>query len=226
MTDSHPHVLCVEDSRDLVAVVDAILSDEGYSVSSLYDTDADTVLRAIGRLEPDAVLLDGGEGGAYGAAWAVAEEIAARERPVPVIMFTAHQIDLEEAAEATSQRAIRANFAGIVPKPFDLDELVAAVETAVGREPAFDRSEAAEAQRTDELVAALEAHGATDVKPSKMREWALFRDPQGRLLQFYWWQSRGVYQVARYRESGLLALLGQFVSRDAAIDVALPTAHG
>ena len=94
----------------------------------------------------------------------------------------------------------------------------------MGREPAFDRSEAAETQRTNELVAALEAHGATDVKPSKMREWALFRDRQSRLLQFYWWQSRGVYQVARYRESGLLALLGQFVDRDAAIDIALPGA--
>ena len=222
MTDKRPQVLLVEDSRDLAAVVDAILSDEGYSVSYLFGTDSDAVLRAIGRLEPDAVLLDGGEGGAYGAAWAVAEEIATRGRPVPVIMFTAHRIDLEEARQATSERAKKANFAAIVSKPFDLDELLTAVDTAVGREPIFDRSEAAETQRTMELVAALEAHGATDVKPAKMREWALFRDPNGRLLQFYWWQSRGVYQVARYRESGLLALLGQFVDRDAAIDIALP----
>jgi hypothetical protein len=55
-----------------------------------------------------------------------------------------------------------------------------------------------------------------------MREWALFRDRRDRLFQLYWWQRRGVYQVGRYRDSGQLVLLGQFVDRDAAIEVALP----
>ena len=69
---------------------------------------------------------------------------------------------------------------------------------------------------------ALEARGATEIRPSKMREWALFRDRDGALLQLYWWQQRGVYQVGRYRETGQMVILGQFVDRDAAIEAALP----
>ena len=107
-------------------------------------------------------------------------------------------------------------------KPFYLDELLEAVATAAGRSHSFDRTQRAESSRTDALVAALEARGATDVRPSKMREWALFRDRTDRLVQLYWWQSRGVYQVGRYRESGQLVLVAQFTDRDAAIEMALP----
>ena len=66
------------------------------------------------------------------------------------------------------------------------------------------------------------ARGATDIKTSKMREWALFRDGQGSLLQLYWWQQRGVYHVGRYGEDGRLAPLGQFTDLDAAIHAAMP----
>ena len=54
-----------------------------------------------------------------------------------------------------------------------------------------------------------------------MRRWAPFRDGRDRLVQVYWSQTRGVFQVGRDRGSGQLALLGQFVDRDAAIEVAL-----
>ena len=55
-----------------------------------------------------------------------------------------------------------------------------------------------------------------------MREWALFRDRTDRLVQLYWWQDRGVYQVGRYNNDGVMKMLGQFVDRDAAIELALP----
>ena len=86
----------------------------------------------------------------------------------------------------------------------------------------FDRSRGGETARTEELVKALEAGGATDVRPSQMREWALFRDRIGRLCQVYWWQSGGVYQLGRYDEQGCMTMVGQFVERDAAIELALP----
>lgn len=41
-------------------MVQAILVDEGYLVSALYDLTDDALLRAVGRLEPDVVLLDSG----------------------------------------------------------------------------------------------------------------------------------------------------------------------
>ena len=222
MTDPQPTILCIDDNRDLADVVAAILSDEGYAVSSLYDVEDDAVLRAVGRLEPDAVVLDGGSGVGYGIGWAIASQLASRERPVPVIMFTAHQADLQEAEAGTSPRASAADFAAIVPKPFELDEMLEAVATAVGGGTPFDRSETGETERTDELVAALTERGATEVRPSKMREWALFRDQKGRLRQLYWWQGRGVYLVARYGDAGTLKLLGQFITRDAALEMALP----
>lgn len=223
MTTSRPNILCVDDDRDVVEVVQAILEDEGYAVSTLYDLDDEALLRTIGRLEPDAVLLDGFAADGYGEAWGLAAGIRARPRPVPVVMFTAHARDVAEAQEGTSERATQADFSAILSKPFSLDELVEAVAGAVGRSEPFDRSRGAEEARTRELVQALKARGATDVRPSKMREWALFRDQEGTWRQLYWWQGRGVYQLGRYRESGELVMIGQFIDREAALDLALPS---
>ena len=118
---------------------------------------------------------------------------------------------------------MQAGFAVILTKPFTLDELVETVARAVRRSEPFDRSRGAEEARTRELVHALKARGATDVRPSKMREWALFRDREGSWSQLYWWQGRGVYQLGRYRESGELMMVGQFVDREAALELALPS---
>ncbi len=215
-------VLCVDDDRDVAEVVQAILNDAGYAVSCLYELADDALLRMVGRLEPDVILLDSASAMDYGDSWELAAAITHRRRPVPVVMFSAHSPAATEASEGESPRAEAAHFAAVVLKPFDLDELLTAVATAAGRSTPFDHSEAADASRTDELVAALQARGATDVRPSRMREWALFRDGKGRLVQLYWWQNRGVYQVGRYRDNGRLVMLGQFVDRDAAIEVALP----
>ena len=160
-----PSVLCVDDHRDIAEIVQAVLVDEGYPVSCLYELAGDALLRAVGRLEPDCVLLDSSGFERYGDS---------------------------------------------------------AVASATGQSVRFDRSRQGENQRTRELVKALDAFGATDIRPSKLREWALFRDRNGDLCQVYWWQLRGVYQVGRYDDEGQLVMLGQFISRDAAIEIALP----
>ena len=216
-------VLCVDDDRDLAEVVQAVLTDEGYEVSCLYEASPETLVRTVGMLEPDCVLLDGGGRSEYGAGWEEAATLSARPRPVPVIMFTAHHVDSAEAAEGTTDRARQAHFAKVLPKPFELDSLLSAVAAAVGESEPFDRGPAAESRRTDELVAALQRAGATDIRPSTLREWAIFRDPSGALVQLYWWQNRGVYQVGRYAEDGTLQMLGQLTNRDAAIELAIST---
>jgi CheY-like chemotaxis protein len=217
-----PTVLCVDDDRDVAEMIQAILVDEGYDVRFLYDLADDALLRTVGSIEPDVILLDSASAGHFGESWESAAAIAQRSRPVAVIMFTAHARDIEEAQEGQSDRARAARFAGVIPKPFHLDELLGAIATAAGRSRPFDRSSAAESRRTRELVRALETRGATEIVPSKMREWALFRDRDGALMQLYWWQQRGVYQVGRYRETGQMVMLGQFIDRDAAIAAALP----
>ncbi|MEO8247466.1 MAG: response regulator, partial [Chloroflexota bacterium] len=210
---SRPTVLCVDDDHDVAAMIEAILVDEGYDIRFLYDHADDALLRTVGSVEPDVILLDSASPGHFGESWASAAAVATRSRPISVIMFSAHARDIEEAQEGETERARAAKFAAVIPKPFHLDELLDAVATAAGRSTPFDRSSAAESRRTRELVGALEARGATDIRPSKMREWALFRDRHGALLQLYWWQQRGVYQVGRYRRSGQLVMLGQYVDR-------------
>jgi CheY-like chemotaxis protein len=223
MTRPRPSVLCVDEDHDIVEVVQAILEDEGYAFSALYDLTDDALLRTIGRLEPDAILLDGFATDSYGSSWDHAAHIRQRSRPVPVVMFTAHALDVAEAEAGVSDRAQQAGFAGILAKPFTLDQLVETVGRAVGRSDPFDRSRHAEEARTRELVEALKARGASDVRPSKMREWALFRDRDGAWRQLYWWQGRGVYQLGRYRETGELVMIGQFIDREAALELALPS---
>jgi len=221
MPASGASVLCVDDDRDIAEIVQAVLEDEGYVVSCIYTNEHEALARAVGRLEPDCILLDGNSPMAFDG-WAQAASMANRRRRVPVVMFTGHVKDLAEARANTSDRAIAADFAAILEKPFNLDALLEAVATATGRSVPFDRSADGEAARTQELVAALKQRGATEIEPSERREWATFRDRKQHLCQIYWWQGRGVYQVGRYTEAGKLALIGQFIDRDVAIDIVLP----
>lgn len=223
MSPSRPSILCVDDDRDLVEVVRETLEDEGYTVSGLSHLGEDALLRAIGQLEPDAILLDSFSASSYGEAWEFAAAVRARARAIPVVMFTAHARDVAEGREGTSERAVRAGFAAILPKPFHLDELLEAVARAVGRSEPFGRSRGAEESRTRELVHALKSRGATDVRPSKMREWALFHDQDGAWRQIYWWQNRGVYKLGRYSESGELSVIGEFLDLEGALEFALPS---
>jgi DNA-binding response OmpR family regulator len=211
----------VDDDRDIAEVVEAILVDEGYDVSCLYALDDDALRRTVGRLEPDCVLLDGLPGAEYGS-WESAAWLEHRARSVPVVMFTGHLPDSREAQEARTERARRADFAAVLLKPFDVDELLEAVATAIGRSDRFGRSVAAEKARTMALVRALRARGATDIRPSKARESASFRDTANHLWHINWWQSRGVYQLGRYDENGIMAMAGQFSELGAALEIALP----
>ena len=222
-SEAAPAVLCVDDDRDIAEIVQAVLADSGYRISCLYSLEDDALLRTVGRLEPDCVLLDSASSSDYGAGWVAAAALALRQRAIPVVMFTAHRMDSAEAREGGSDRAQAAHFEAVLDKPFDLDDLLAVVARATGHAVPFDRSPEAEARRTDALVKALAAEGATEIRPSEMREWATFRDKRGRLCQLYWWQGRGVYQLGRYTESGRMTMVGQFVDRDAAIEAALPS---
>jgi CheY-like chemotaxis protein len=225
MEDStRPRVLCVDDDRDIAEIVQAVLTDEGYDVSCIYEGSSEVLARAVGMLEPDCVLLDGGTREEFGSGWTDAAALHTRRRPVPVVMFTAHALDVAEAEQGTTERARGAGFAAVLPKPFDLDTLLVAVAKAVGQSEPFERGTEAEKRRTEELVAALHEAGATDIRPSTLREWAIFRNSVGDLVQLYWWQATGVYQVGRYTPTGVLRMLGQVTDRDAAILLAMRSA--
>lgn len=215
-------VLVVDNDPHVAELVSAILTDEGYEVATLAQSDHGSIAAAVGRIEPDCILLDSAEGPEFGGSWSEAAYLSKRSRRVPTIMFTAHAEDALEAQERASERAVRAEFAAIVPKPFMLDELLDAVAHAAGRSDRFDRSEEGERGRTAALVEELEGSGATDIRTSNRREWATFTSSADhRIYQLYWWQGLGRYIVGRYDEDARLELIGQFFERSAAIAAAL-----
>lgn len=216
-----PRVLVVDNDPGVSELVQAILTDEGYEVATLNDPDHAAVAAAVGKIEPDCILLDGAHGTAFGDSWTEAAYLSSRARTVPTVMFTAHADAVLEARTQSSERASAARFAAVIGKPFDLDELLEAVATAAGHSEKFDRSEAADQERTAALADQLRAAGATDIRTSNRREWATFVSPaDGRIYQLYWWQRLGRYSVGRYDDDARLEIIGQFFERSAAIAAA------
>lgn len=220
-SDQH-RVVVADNDTGVSELVKAILTDEGYDVTVLAHTDHESIAAAIGRLEPDCILLDGAHGSGFGDSWTEAAYLATRSRPVPAIMFTAHADAVQEARETSSDRAAAAKFAGVIGKPFSLEEVIDAVAKATGRSQRWDASEAADDRRTDELAKELRESGALDVRTSTRREWATFTSPaDNRIYQLYWWQKLGRYIVGRYDDNARLEIVGQFFERSTAIAEAL-----
>ena len=139
MGDVGRRVLIVDDDSDIAHLVEEVLSEDGYAITILSDARIEAIQEAVAQLEPDCMLLDGGVGSGYGASWESAALMAARLPAVPVIMFTAHAEASAEAMENTSERSQAAGFAAVLPKPFNLTELLRAVEIAVGESPRADQ---------------------------------------------------------------------------------------
>ena len=215
-------VLVVDDDPVLSGLVQTVLTDEGYRVAVLTTLSSDAIRTAVGRLEPDCVLLDSRGPTDYGDSWLDAAWARARPRAVPVVMFTASLAAQREAEAGASARSRDAGLFAVLGKPFDLDELVATVARAVGSVASFDRAGGADARRTAALAAALAAAGARDVVTGTRREWAAFTRAD-QLGLVYWAQRDGVYYVLREPAAGgPMAQLGRV--HDLAAAVALATA--
>jgi len=211
----------VEDDQALGDLVQTVLADEGYAVSLLSDVREESVRAAIGRLEPDCILLDSEGMASYGRSWEDATWAHVRARPVPVVMFTANSAVTREALAAETPRSREAAFFAVLDKPFRLDDLLDVVARAVGTVCRFDRSAAGESARATALVAKLAAAGARDIDPSVRREWATFRVGDT-LCLLYWSHRDGVYYVLHQeRRGGSMQQMGRFHDLDLAVDLAV-----
>lgn len=126
------NVLVVEDDPALSKLVSGLLSEAGYSPVTI--ADHALIGAAVERWEPRLVILDGeilrtGEA----RSWDDAVAIRRAHPEVPVVMFSADGSALAEARAGTTERSRAASFAGIVGKPFLVEEFLAAVKGAVGR---------------------------------------------------------------------------------------------
>ena len=213
-------MLVVDDDPVLADLVRAALTDEGYAVAVLTTLRSDAIRTAVGRLEPDCLLLDSRGPTDYGDSWRDAAWAHARDRAVPVVMFTASLAAQQEAQAGASARSRAAGLFAVLGKPFDLDALLATVARAVGSVAPFDRAGRADTRRTAALAAALAAAGAQDVVTGTRREWATFTIGDA-LGLVYWSQRDGVYYVLREPAAGgPIHQIGRFHDLEAAVVLA------
>jgi len=128
--DAPNNVLVVEDDVALSKLVGGLLDEAGYSAVTI--ADHALIGAAVERWQPRLVILDGeirstGEG----RSWDDAVAIRRAHPDLPVVMFSADSDDLEEARAGTSERSRAASFAGIVGKPFVVEEFLATVRSVV-----------------------------------------------------------------------------------------------
>ncbi len=120
-------ILIVEDEPELCAVVRFILEDEGYAVVTA--SDGQEALDRVAEARPCLILLDMGLPVLNG------EEVAAGVKeiladPPPILVMS--------AAGNVAERARRIGAASFIAKPFDLDDLAAAVrEVLAGKSVPF-----------------------------------------------------------------------------------------
>ena len=139
---AHPKgvVLVVDDDAMIAELVTEVLLAEGYAVTILARPNTEAIHAAVTELQPDCVLLDSDVPGSFGVSWASAAWIAAQRQAVPVIMFSADAHATAEASSHASERSQAAHFSSVLPKPFDLDELLRVVALAVRQSPFRQRS--------------------------------------------------------------------------------------
>ena len=124
------NILVVEDDRALSLLVSEILTDAGFRPITI--ADHATIEASVDRWQPRCVILDGEDRSAgESRTWADAASIRRTHPTVPVVIFTADQTSLAEARAASSPRSVAAGFAGIIAKPFVVDEFLATVKSAV-----------------------------------------------------------------------------------------------
>lgn len=145
------NVLVVEDDLALSKLVGGLLDEAGYNPVTI--TDHALIGAAVERWQPRVVILDGevrstGEG----RSWDDAVAIRRAHPDIPVLMFSANTDDLAEARARTSERSRAASFAGIVGKPFVVEEFLATVKSVVERPGPSEQSVGAHAEAADEAI--------------------------------------------------------------------------
>jgi CheY-like chemotaxis protein len=113
---SRPTVLVVDDNAETADLVHDFLTGEGYAVAGAADPDT-----AIARLRRGGVAVVLTDSFAFDLAhpFDATRPLRAAAGPIPVVLVTAYRLERDEA--------LAAGFADCLPKPFDLDALLACI---------------------------------------------------------------------------------------------------
>ena len=128
---TQPHILAVNDSADVLALFDDLLSEEGYRVSTMSVLTHD--LAEIAALRPDLIILD--------YMWSTSDDswsllqmlrMDPRSRAIPIILCTGAIRQVEPPTARLREMDVT-----VVPMPFDIDELLGVAADALGQTPAL-----------------------------------------------------------------------------------------
>ena len=124
------NILLVEDDPTLSLLVADVLRHAGYRPITI--AHHSEIPSALEQWQPQCVILDG-EVRSTGESrtWDDAASIRRSHPTVPVVIFTGDGAALAEARAARSSRSRTASFAGVIAKPFALDEFLATIRSAV-----------------------------------------------------------------------------------------------
>jgi DNA-binding response OmpR family regulator len=120
-----PTILVINDDQEILTLFEEILHEAGYSV--LLYSSAIRDLAEIERLQPNLIIIDY-LFGREESGWQLLQKIKMRRATaaIPIIVCTAAtKLLLETSGYLLSKRVVA------VPKPFDIDELLAAIERAL-----------------------------------------------------------------------------------------------
>jgi two-component system cell cycle response regulator DivK len=113
-------VLVCDDDRDIVDILEYILTDYGWEVHKSYDVD--NIINKIENAQPSVIIMDNWIPGVGGIEATQIIKNHPRFKRIPVVYLTANN-DIETLAQKAG-----ADLA--LPKPFDLDVLAKVVEKA------------------------------------------------------------------------------------------------
>jgi signal transduction histidine kinase len=131
------NVLIVEDDAAVSGLVVGVLADAGYHPIAI--ADHALIAEAVNRWRPRCVILDGellptGDS----RSWRDAATIRRTHPQLPVVLFSGDVTAVAEARALRSYRSRAAGFAGIVGKPFAIEDLLSTVKAVVDGTPQSD----------------------------------------------------------------------------------------
>ncbi len=118
-------IMVINDTQEILDLFDDLLSDEGYEVV-LY-SQAIQDMSEIERIKPDLIIIDYIFGGEK-TGWQIVQKLRMRRSTakIPLIICTAAIREVREIEGFLRMKGI-----SLVPKPFDIEDLLEAVKTTL-----------------------------------------------------------------------------------------------
>ncbi len=118
-------IMVINDTQEILELFEELLSDEGYE-TVLY-SQAIQDMHEIERIKPDLIIVDYIFGGEK-SGWQMVQKLRMRRSTakIPLIICTAAVREVREIEGFLRMKGI-----GLVPKPFDIEDLLEAIRTAL-----------------------------------------------------------------------------------------------